>query len=109
MSLSLSWTAALAALAGYLLVSAITFMAYAADKSAARQGRWRVPEASLHLLALLGGWPGALLAQRMFRHKTRKQPFRTVFWLTVLLNCLALAFLAYTAGRGVDLLTTLWR
>ena len=50
-----------------------------------------MPEASLHVLALMGGWPGALLAQRVVRHKTRKQPFRTVFWATVALNCAILA------------------
>ena len=64
-----------------------------ADKAAARQGRWRTPESTLHTLALVGGWPGALVAQRVFRHKTTKQPFRTIFWFTVVANCAALAWL----------------
>ncbi|AQX16957.1 hypothetical protein BKM78_14310 [Tessaracoccus sp. T2.5-30] len=51
---------------------------YRADKVAAVQGAWRVPESSLHLVSLLGGWPGALVARHAFWHKTRKQPFRTV-------------------------------
>lgn len=67
---------------------------YGADKKAARDHRWRVPENTLQVLALLGGWPGALVAQRRFRHKTRKQPFQVVFWITVVLNCLFLAWLA---------------
>lgn len=68
------------------LMSLLSYAVYAADKQAARQGRRRVPERTLHLLALLGGWPGALLAQQRLRHKSRKAAFRAVFWLTVLLN-----------------------
>jgi uncharacterized membrane protein YsdA (DUF1294 family) len=77
----------------YAVMSAIAFAVYAADKAAARRGGWRTPESGLHLLTLFGGWPGALLAQAVFRHKTRKQPFRTIFWATIVLNCLALAWL----------------
>lgn len=77
--------------AAYLSLGIITFAVYAWDKAAARRGAWRVPEATLHVLAVLGGWPGALAAQRALRHKNRKQPFRTVFWITVALNCAALA------------------
>jgi uncharacterized membrane protein YsdA (DUF1294 family) len=79
--------------ATYVLMSAVTFAAYGLDKRAARRGARRTPEATLHLLSLLGGWPGALAAQNVFRHKTVKQPFRTVFWCTVVLNCLALGLL----------------
>lgn len=70
----------------YGLMSLLSYAVYAADKQAARQGRRRVPERTLHLLALLGGWPGALLAQQRLRHKSRKAAFRAVFWLTVLLH-----------------------
>ncbi|QEF99372.1 Cold shock protein 1 [Stieleria maiorica] len=70
----------------YLLASLATFVAYAFDKSAARSGRWRTKENTLHLMALIGGWPGAVIAQEKLRHKTRKQSFRIVFGLTVLLN-----------------------
>lgn len=79
-------------LAPYALMSVVTFTVYAADKSAARRGAQRVPESTLHVLSLLGGWPGALAAQQMLRHKTRKQPFRAVFWATVAINCLVLAW-----------------
>jgi uncharacterized membrane protein YsdA (DUF1294 family)/cold shock CspA family protein len=82
----------------YGLFSAVAFAMYGADKSAAMQGRWRTSESTLHTIALVGGWPGALVARRVFRHKTRKQPFRTLFWGTVIANCLALAWFVYAAS-----------
>ncbi len=77
----------------YVIASLLTFIIYARDKAAAKSGSWRTPESSLHLLALLGGWPGAVLAQQVLRHKSKKQSFRVVFWITVLLNCAAFAML----------------
>lgn len=65
----------------YVVMSAVTFAAYWRDKSAARANRWRTAEATLQLLSLLGGWPGALIAQQTLRHKTRKLSFQVVFWL----------------------------
>jgi uncharacterized membrane protein YsdA (DUF1294 family)/cold shock CspA family protein len=85
----------------YLAAGVVTFIAYAVDKSAARKGRWRTKEGTLHLLSLIGGWPGALVAQSVLRHKSRKQPFRTIFWLTVILNCAALAWLSTPSGGAV--------
>ena len=79
-----------AVLVTYLGASAAALAMYARDKSAAKQGRWRVSENTLHLLSLAGGWPGALVAQRLLRHKSKKRSFQTVFWTTVLLNCGAL-------------------
>jgi uncharacterized membrane protein YsdA (DUF1294 family)/cold shock CspA family protein len=70
----------------YFGLSLVAFLAYALDKSAAVAGRWRTSEQALHLLSLMGGWPGALLAQQMLRHKTNKQSFISVFWVTVVLN-----------------------
>ena len=67
----------------YGLMSLITFVVYYLDKRAARLGRSRTPEATLHLLELLGGWPGALLAQRLIRHKNAKVGYQVVFWLIV--------------------------
>ena len=78
----------------YLALSAAAFIAYAVDKSAAANGSWRTPESTLHVLALAGGWPGALLAQQFLRHKTTKQEFRQVFWATVLLNIVGFVALA---------------
>jgi uncharacterized membrane protein YsdA (DUF1294 family)/cold shock CspA family protein len=78
----------------YAGLSVITFVAYALDKSAASSGAWRTPENTLHMLSIAGGWPGALLAQQLLRHKSTKQPFRQVFWATALLNVGALVVLA---------------
>jgi uncharacterized membrane protein YsdA (DUF1294 family)/cold shock CspA family protein len=78
----------------YVGLSVATFIAYAADKAAASSGSWRTPENTLHMLSLAGGWPGALLAQQFLRHKSTKQPFRQVFWATVLLNVVGLVVLA---------------
>ena len=78
---------ALAALAGLNLLTAA---AYALDKHAARHGRWRTPEAQLHLLELLGGWPAAGLAQQLLRHKRAKPAYRRVFVAMVVLHLLAL-------------------
>ncbi|MBY6203533.1 cold shock and DUF1294 domain-containing protein [Halomonas denitrificans] len=78
-----------------LLLSVVTFIAYGLDKSASRRGSWRTSEATLHLLALVGGWPGALMAQRLLRHKTRKAEFQAVFWTTVVLNMVLLVVLAH--------------
>ncbi|WP_256794289.1 DUF1294 domain-containing protein [Terrabacter sp. Ter38] len=80
----------------YLLLSVTAFAMYRADKSAASvSGKRRTPESTLHTVDLLGGWPGGLVARHVFRHKTIKQPFRTVFWLTVLANGAALAWLVH--------------
>jgi len=59
-------------LSGYLILSLVTFIVYAIDKSAARKGSWRIKESTLHILAFTGGWPGALLAQKTLRHKSVK-------------------------------------
>jgi uncharacterized membrane protein YsdA (DUF1294 family) len=75
----------------YLLVSLLTFGAYALDKLAAIRGRRRWPESSLHLLELLGGWPGALAAQRTLRHKSSKTRFVVITWLIAGLHVGALA------------------
>lgn len=87
------WLPALSAL--YLGASLIAFLAYALDKSAARNRRRRIPERHLHLFSLLGGWPGAWAAQQLLRHKTSKRAFRWVFWATVLVNCGMLTGLIY--------------
>jgi uncharacterized membrane protein YsdA (DUF1294 family) len=67
------------AVCGYTLVSIVTFAAYGFDKRRAIHGARRVPERTLHGLELLGGWPGALVAQNVFRHKRRKFRYMLVF------------------------------
>jgi len=71
----------------YLGASLLAYIIYSYDKSAARRQQWRIPERTLHLIALAGGWPGALLAQQRLRHKSKKMEFQTVYWATVVLNC----------------------
>ncbi|WGL15884.1 DUF1294 domain-containing protein [Microbulbifer bruguierae] len=84
----------------YFWLSLLTYLIYYLDKSAARSGSWRTKESTLHLLSFLGGWPGALIAQQRFRHKTRKQPFRFLFWLTVLGNLGILVWLHTAEGSA---------
>jgi uncharacterized membrane protein YsdA (DUF1294 family)/cold shock CspA family protein len=76
----------------YGVVSSLTFLLYWFDKSAARRGHWRTQESSLLLLGLLGGWPGAVLAQRILRHKNRKQSFQLAFWGTAVMNSIVLGW-----------------
>lgn len=75
----------------YPAASVLCFALYGFDKWAAARGGRRVSEGTLHLAALFCGWPGALFARHLFRHKTRKSPFVALFRTTVLLNCAALA------------------
>ena len=67
-----------------LILNTLTYWTYALDKRRAEAGDWRVPEARLHLLEMLGGWPGAFLAQRRLRHKCSKGSYQFTFWLIVL-------------------------
>ncbi|PWQ96266.1 DUF1294 domain-containing protein [Leucothrix arctica] len=83
------------ALAAYLVLSLITFVMYWKDKNAARKNERRTPENTLHLLALFGGWPGALIGQQRLRHKTQKVSFRVVLWLTVIGNLAMLTGFLY--------------
>lgn len=71
------------ALPVYVVVSVATFVVYGLDKRAALRGQWRTRERTLHLLELAGGWPGALVAQRVFRHKTHDSGFRLVFFAII--------------------------
>lgn len=91
--------------ATYVGISALTFLVYAVDKSAAKNNRWRIKESTLHMLGLVGGWPGAIAAQKVFRHKSKKQAFQTAFWFTVAVNCTALGWLL--SSYGANLLRTL--
>ena len=79
-------TGSMVVLAVYGVMSAVTFVAFKLDKSAAVQGLRRTPEATLHMLELLGGWPGGLIAMIHLRHKNRKLSYITVFVCIVLLH-----------------------
>lgn len=88
-------------LALYIGLSIFTYVAYALDKSAAKTGAWRTQESTLHLFALAGGWPGALIAQQTLRHKSKKESFRFVFWVTAALNLTGFAWLFSPSGSGL--------
>ncbi|MEP6714829.1 MAG: DUF1294 domain-containing protein [Terriglobia bacterium] len=79
----------------YVIASSITFAVYAWDKERARLGEWRVAETTLHLMDLFGGWPGALLAQRVFRHKNARPSFQVMFWVVVLGHLTAWGWLTW--------------
>lgn len=68
----------------YAAASLLTYYFYWDDKRRAQRNEWRIPEANLHFWSLIGGWPGAFIAQQQFRHKTKKLSFRVVFWLIVM-------------------------
>jgi uncharacterized membrane protein YsdA (DUF1294 family)/cold shock CspA family protein len=92
----LRWGFAPMVLVGYIGLSVLTFLMYVFDKNAAVSKSWRTPEKTLHVLSLIGGWPGALLAQQLMRHKTSKDDFVAMFWFTVALNICG--FVAWHAG-----------
>ncbi len=75
------------------LINLLTFTLYGADKYAARASWRRVPESTLLLFGFVGGWPGAICGQALFRHKTQKQPFKTYFFIIVVLNIVAVVAL----------------
>ncbi|CAH0648900.1 DUF1294 domain-containing protein [Pseudomonas juntendi] len=90
-------------LALYPAMSLVSVMLYWQDKHQARQQAWRTPEKVLHASELLGGWPGALLAQQLFRHKTRKLSYQLLFWAIVLLHQVFWVDWLFFGGRFLPL------
>ncbi|ELB2250005.1 cold shock and DUF1294 domain-containing protein [Vibrio parahaemolyticus] len=84
----------------YLILSTFAYLMFAWDKQAAQNGRWRTPENTLHFLSLIGGWPGALLAQFQLRHKSKKQPFKFMLWVTIALNVSCFVWLLTYSGKN---------
>lgn len=80
----------------YCGLSSLAFVIYGWDKLSAKRDWRRTPEKSLHLLAVTGGWPGALLGQQVFRHKTSKRSFQRAYWAMVALNCLGLIAMVWS-------------
>jgi uncharacterized membrane protein YsdA (DUF1294 family) len=90
-------------------MSSVVFLMYGLDKWAAKRGAQRTPENTLQICALLGGWPGALLAQQAFRHKSSKRSFQVTFWFIVALNCCTLGFLLSPTGDAfIRQLLAIW-
>lgn len=85
-------------LAIYVICSLITFSLYSLDKRAAKNDTQRVPEKTLQLLSILGGWPGGLFAQRVFRHKTTKKSFQLTYWATVFINIIFLGIITHPSS-----------
>lgn len=83
---TLAWGTHVLLALGYAVLSLVCALFYWQDKGAAQKKQRRVPEATLLMLGLLGGWPGAIVAQQTLRHKTSKVSFRIAFWATVVLN-----------------------
>lgn len=83
----------------YGVASIACFAGYGLDKAAASQKQWRVSETILLLIGLVGGWPGAIFAQEIFRHKTQKKTFRRLFWMTVAINMAAFVQINVFAAR----------
>jgi uncharacterized membrane protein YsdA (DUF1294 family)/cold shock CspA family protein len=75
------------------MINLMTYWFYSQDKEAAQLNQRRVPENTLHILAFLGGWPAAWLAQQRLRHKTQKQPFRKIYFCTIFFNILLILWL----------------
>lgn len=77
------------------LMSVVTFLSYGWDKRQSGIDGWRTPESRLHWLAFLGGWPGAMLGQKFFRHKTQKFRFKILTWMAAILHLIGIAALLY--------------
>lgn len=87
------------------LVGALSFSSFALygwDKRQAVLALRRVPEQTLHLIDLAGGWPGGLIGQRYFRHKTKKLSFQIRYWFTVFLHLAAVGALGYNRLSGLS-------
>lgn len=79
-------------LIAYGVASMLALLLYGHDKRCAERNRWRVPESQLHLVELCGGWPGGLVAQWLYRHKTRKISYQAAFWLIAIAHQAAWAY-----------------
>ena len=83
----------------YLVMSVVTIVVYAMDKRKAVKSQWRIPEATLHICELLCGWPGAMIAQVVIRHKNAKLPFQLIFWLMIFINTGVFAFIIFNSPK----------
>ncbi|MFT5663028.1 MAG: uncharacterized membrane protein YsdA (DUF1294 family)/cold shock CspA family protein [Gammaproteobacteria bacterium] len=84
----------------YIVMSLIAFIVYAVDKSSAQNDRWRTKESTLHIISIIGGWPGAYFSQTKLRHKSSKAKFIIVYWVTVFLNLAGLFWLYTEKGAS---------
>jgi len=106
---AVTWPVPLWVIVLYPAMSAATFGLYALDKAAALGRGWRTRETTLQLAAVLGGWPGAILAQQFLRHKNRKVAFQAAFWCLVVLNIAILLVIVWYRGPLMEVLAQLGR
>ena len=83
-----------------LVMSVVTFLTYGWDKYQAKNNGWRVSEKQLHTMAFLGGWPGAMLGQNYFRHKTQKTEFKFMNWAAIALHVCLIGAYIYSKLSG---------
>lgn len=88
-----------AILAAYALMSVVAFTMYGVDKGRARRHEWRISEAALHMIELLGGWPGAWAGQHVFRHKRQQPRYMGVFWTIVAIHAAVWIWAVLTTRR----------
>lgn len=88
-------TATITIISIYLFMSLVSFILFFIDKKRSTTGGWRIKEYYLHLVELLGGWPGALLGQKFIRHKTKKFSYKIVLWLIILVHALFWGYFIY--------------
>lgn len=86
----------------YLLMSLSTFIIYAIDKTKAHKNEWRIPESTLHLCELLGGWPGALITQQVIRHKNKKLSFQITIWIIVMIHMVIWLDIVFFKSSSID-------
>jgi uncharacterized membrane protein YsdA (DUF1294 family)/cold shock CspA family protein len=92
----------------YALASLAALLAYSADKQKAQTGRWRMSESRLHFVELIGGWPGALVAQQLFRHKNRKGSYQLEYWCIVALHVGVLGWVVLRGGQWTHFSLAEW-
>ena len=83
------------ALLYYLIViNVVTFLVYGIDKWKAKQGSWRISEATLLMLAVIGGSIGALLGMKVWRHKTQHKKFKYGLPLILIIQIILIGYLS---------------
>ena len=99
--ISLVWKLSIFVGAAYLAMSFICAVFYWVDKHSAKTGAWRISEATLLMLGVFGGWPGAIVAQHILQHKTTKPSFRIEHWATVIMNLVGFYLLTTPLLRSI--------
>lgn len=87
----------------FVLVNGVAYEVMRHDKRMAREGGWRISEAAIIGLAMLGGGIGTKIAQRRFRHKTRKQPIAGLITFALLCNLVIYSLALHQGTRAFAL------